>query len=522
MAAVCSFTAVHPGRPAGRLGVLLALLGGASGSAWSFDAATWYSNGRSYVEVRGITASEAITSIANGAKATGAVTMPGEAGTSVAARVAVNVGAGDVLAGAARFLARTTMPLAITYAAWQAYSYIRVAPDGAGGLARDIGQNEAPMGVTIYCANSNDCTYPTILAVIQRSDGSRPCSGTYKVTTVTNYNTPGNPYTYTAYINGQAVTGTARDNGWSGTATTRWCSDNGLVANSNVGGNVVEFTRTVNQCPGYHDYFRNQDVLPGSAKGPDGKCPTGAYTQPMTAQDAADMRNAAGNAPDYPTLLREATGAGTVAIPSTQDGTFDGNVVPSVIPGPTTQTTEDGVVTTTATEWDFVPDSMKTSGSWVEKKTTTRIGPDGQPQGSPKVETNAPQVPQQQQSPPPQAQPQEVKMETCGLPGKPACKIDETGTPTATPLEVAPQDTAKQAQETALGTLATRTAPTWSWSFSLPSSCSPINLAAFAPFVTTVDVCQFQPVIHDIMTLVWIGATLWGCIAMVGRTLHAG
>ena len=46
------------------------------------------------------------------------------------------------------------------------------------------------------------------------------------------------------------------------------------------------------------------------------------------------------------------------------------------------------------------------------------------------------------------------------------------------------------------------------WTFSLPTGCSPYNLGAAYNIV--IDVCQFQPTIHDIMTFMWVLATFFG------------
>jgi hypothetical protein len=123
--------------------------------------------------------------------------------------------------------------------------------------------------------------------------------------------------------------------------------------------------------------------------------------------------------------------------------------------------------------------------------------------------------------------PIEVEIETCGLPGKPPCKIDETGTPTPGDLNAAGTDAraeidqAEQEGKGLIEGMAQRTdgKPQWTWSFALPSGCSPYPLEAFA---FSIDICQWQPMIHDLMSLVWIAATIWACVAMVGATLNKG
>lgn len=111
-------------------------------------------------------------------------------------------------------------------------------------------------------------------------------------------------------------------------------------------------------------------------------------------------------------------------------------------------------------------------------------------------------------------------VEVCGLPGTPACKIDETGTPDAKP------DTAEADAKKALKPLddlisnpqsALPTLPTINWAFTLPSGCAPIALPAFDPWLQEIDVCAFQPMFHDIMTFVWVLGGIFGAIGTFWR-----
>lgn len=111
-------------------------------------------------------------------------------------------------------------------------------------------------------------------------------------------------------------------------------------------------------------------------------------------------------------------------------------------------------------------------------------------------------------------------IEVCGLPGTPACKIDETGTPEAK------QDTseadAKKAYKpledfVANPTSALPTFPTINWAFTLPSGCAPIALPAFEPWLQEIDVCAFQPMFHDLMSFVWVMGGIFGAIGTFWR-----
>ena len=124
-------------------------------------------------------------------------------------------------------------------------------------------------------------------------------------------------------------------------------------------------------------------------------------------------------------------------------------------------------------------------------------------------------------STPPAPSPAPEPAITCGLPGTPACKLDETGTATtagttydATKTAI---DTAKTASETAITGAASIAAPSWSFAFQLPTGC--------APYVTGIkgvvlNVCQYQPTIHGLLSAIWAAATAFAMIGMVGRTIR--
>lgn len=110
----------------------------------------------------------------------------------------------------------------------------------------------------------------------------------------------------------------------------------------------------------------------------------------------------------------------------------------------------------------------------------------------------------------------------CGFGPNPPCKIDETGTPNGagaaqatTDAINANRDTSVQAVQDAGSSNGKDTG--WGFSFALPTGCSPIAMPAFAPYLTAIDVCEWQPMIHDLRSLVWIAVTAWACIGMVGR-----
>lgn len=114
---------------------------------------------------------------------------------------------------------------------------------------------------------------------------------------------------------------------------------------------------------------------------------------------------------------------------------------------------------------------------------------------------------------------------TCGLPWTPPCKIDETGTPQA------PPDTSAQDADGVISGLrdcliapgaCLPELPELSWAFDLPSGCQPLALPAFSEWLEPIDVCQFQPMIHDLMSMVWAAAGLFAAAGMVFREATGG
>jgi hypothetical protein len=116
------------------------------------------------------------------------------------------------------------------------------------------------------------------------------------------------------------------------------------------------------------------------------------------------------------------------------------------------------------------------------------------------------------------------ELQVCGLPDTPACRIDETGTLTAAEVEqqMRPEqdaDTAYKGLRDFINDPLSRVGPfpQINWAFQLPTFCGPISLPAFAPYLTQIDVCQFQPVFHELMTVVWQLGALFGAIGLFWR-----
>lgn len=103
----------------------------------------------------------------------------------------------------------------------------------------------------------------------------------------------------------------------------------------------------------------------------------------------------------------------------------------------------------------------------------------------------------------------------CGAPGQPKCRIDESGTPSGNGVFDAANRGADETRDGWLAEIAKAkelNSDGWTWTFQLPSGCTPLELPGYE---MTLDVCRFQPVIHDIMSMVWLICTVMGCVWMV-------
>ncbi len=105
----------------------------------------------------------------------------------------------------------------------------------------------------------------------------------------------------------------------------------------------------------------------------------------------------------------------------------------------------------------------------------------------------------------------------CGAPGQPPCRIDETGTPTQGNFSDGEQRL-EQAKTDAIAEInKARTGQGFTWSFQLPTGCQPLQLPAFAGMIDSIDICQFQPMIHDLLSMIWIAATIFALWGMASR-----
>lgn len=150
----------------------------------------------------------------------------------------------------------------------------------------------------------------------------------------------------------------------------------------------------------------------------------------------------------------------------------------------------------------------------TDRTVTTHKNPDGSI--TPVQDTDSPAP-----LPAPVTPAEPIEIETCGLPGKPMCSVDGAGAPTGEDID---DTAAKKTLDPIKDFLEDPSSlipdfPTINWSFALPTACTVIPVTgALATFLPSIDVCQFQPMFHDIMSMVWMLGGLFGAISLFMRS----
>ena len=122
---------------------------------------------------------------------------------------------------------------------------------------------------------------------------------------------------------------------------------------------------------------------------------------------------------------------------------------------------------------------------------------------------------------------EKTQLDPCGLPTTPPCAIDEKDTPKKDDLKTA-TDALKDAATERQGKLpdvTTSTGKNTSWTFSLsfPTACVPLNVDMRfhgKGQIVVLNPCTWIATIHELVSMVWAGATLFLVLGMVGRTLR--
>jgi hypothetical protein len=266
--------------------------------------------------------------------------------------------------------------------------------------------------------------------------------------------------------------------------------------------------QTVTQCPASVDASNPANSIPaGRPPGLDGKCATGRYSP----ADEVVIQGRIWTYVPPATVVAGLPELVSRGIPVEHDAPgYRVDAPPQAI----RDTTEkpDGSVTVRDTSYPWVnhPDGY----GWQPRVETREYPPGAEipPLGNPGQA--APPATIQQG---PGAAPAEKI--TCGLPGTPPCKIDESGTPD--PVGPSALDPASDPLEPLRSAIESPVIaqPSFSWAFQLPTACSVIQLGAFAGFDTSFDLCRFQPIIHDLMSIFWLGLGIVAAWSMVTRTL---
>jgi hypothetical protein len=441
-----------------------------------------------------------------------AITIAGKGG-SLAVSAVQRVGLAEGAAAVARCMLGAGLICGVGSAAALAYSVYRIYPTlpgeiacATGGLCFDAGT--APVSQTRYQVAGN-CHNGGFLSAVQYGGSITAAadafaafmSGANCTSTVPNHS---EVWTRTSCTTG----------GTSGSCTFAVVLNPGATATSDS--RVWSVNGTMTSCPASTDPSNPAYSVPaGQPVGPDGKCPTARYNHvPSSETDAAAKMVAyppgTGLDVQYRDALKLAIESGDQVVPSKLSSS--GPSSQTGTPTSTTKTDATGTTTTTTTptyNYTYAGDKVSYTTTNV---TQTCVGASA---CSPATATST-----TTEGAKPAADPVEVV--TCGLPGKPACKIDETGTPTTGTISKDEVNASKANALAKISDIGAITAPAWSWSFSLPSACSALSVGPFAGRTVSVDLCAYQSMIHDLASLIWAAFSVWACVGMVGRAFAAG
>lgn len=236
--------------------------------------------------------------------------------------------------------------------------------------------------------------------------------------------------------------------------------------------------------------------------------PTTGAPVPKTAQEFADAIAAESGWPSASAIARALNDA--IKYGETVQLEPDLITGPAESPGPK-QVTDDGTnITEKETKNKYTYDGNKVSN---KPETVTTVT--DKATGSVVSTTTQTTTPESSSPPAP-----EIDIETCGLPGKPACKIDEEGTPEAkTDSEyhdkLDPFKTEMDSNRDVIGGASDKPFfDGWSLFFSAPAvvACQPYELPRD---MGSIDACGVVDGVRTIMGYIWALTALYLCIGMV-------
>lgn len=295
----------------------------------------------------------------------------------------------------------------------------------------------------------------------------------------------------------------------TGTPAAILASPPNATCHGRVGvGFVVEgFSRNGNQCL-IHYHCGDGSNQGRTAQWNADSQPQG--TQPSTVQEFEDAVAARSGWPTSSALAR----ATVDAIKSGESLQVDPQTVtgPATSPGPssTTHNATNNTTTVSATTHEYTYNGPSVSISTVTNTST--INNTTQEVISETETTDNPVLPDTP------AAPEETPFTMpCGVAGTPACavKVDETGMPDADDVDSDQLRDIEDEHRTWLEGIADANPfPDIAWDFALPTACGVVPTPAFEPMLESIDVCQFQPMFHELMTVVWMLGGLFGAISL--------
>lgn len=124
-------------------------------------------------------------------------------------------------------------------------------------------------------------------------------------------------------------------------------------------------------------------------------------------------------------------------------------------------------------------------------------------------------------------------LQTCGVPGKPACKLDESGTPSngAQEAGLAELKSAADQRDGFIPAIESTADKDTSWAMPAwveAKACAPWSLGTFHMPVLEVDhelslnICPAMPYVTGVLNFMWVFWTFLAVLGMVGRTVGAG
>lgn len=383
-------------------------------------------------------------------------------------------------------------------AAYEIATAVRCKALGAGATGCDDGQ--APTQDYVYSWYYRDQQTPYAIhqgfassaaAAAKLSAQAADADNTFVsgATTYKQVTTVGNcTETASSYSCAATYTRTSSSAGCGGTCVSTFTDTAVYGGNRQLGSSCPAVTDPANPA---------NNIAAGSPIGPDGKCPTGRYVS-KTKQEVADKVGEYANAAKRVEALRQFLESGGKV--ETLPGALSG---PETVSGaPTTQriTGPAGVTTTTTTPRT----RFRYDGEGVTA-TDDPIVVTGNPDGT-TTTTEGP--------------PAKIDIETCGLPGKPPCKIDETGTPTSAPT--APDTPDKLKSEDAAkrdAAIASIQDPGFGWIGAPPvAQCTPFDWPTMGR-TFTLDPCGPMEQIRSVMAYVWALFAAWWSFGMIRKTV---